>query len=51
MTVENVYATSEAGGVAGTCSQGLGLHLNDDQILIEPVDEDGQPTTVGQLSA
>jgi phenylacetate-coenzyme A ligase PaaK-like adenylate-forming protein len=51
VTVENVYATSEAGGVAGTCPEGLGLHLNDDLVIVEPVDTDGQPTPVGELSA
>jgi phenylacetate-CoA ligase len=51
VTVENVYATSEAGGVAGTCPEGLGLHLNDDLVIVEPVDTDGRPTPVGELSA
>ena len=51
VTVENVYATSEAGGIAGTCPEGLGLHLNDDLVLIEPVDTHGRPTPVGELSA
>jgi phenylacetate-coenzyme A ligase PaaK-like adenylate-forming protein len=51
VTVENVYATSEAGGVAGTCAEGLGLHLNDDLVILEPVDTHGRPTPVGELSA
>jgi hypothetical protein len=42
---------SEAGGIAGTCPQGLGLHLNDDLVLVEPVDTHGRPTPVGELSA
>lgn len=51
VSIENVYATSEAGGIAGTCPAGLGLHLNDDLVIVEPVDTDGHPTPVGELSA
>jgi phenylacetate-coenzyme A ligase PaaK-like adenylate-forming protein len=43
VTVENVYATSEAGGIAGTCPEGLGLHLNDDLVIVEPVDTPDNP--------
>lgn len=51
VTVENVYATSEVGGVAGTCADGSGLHLNDDLLVVEPVDAGGRPTPPGELSA
>jgi phenylacetate-CoA ligase len=51
VAVENVYATSEVGGMAGTCAAGSGLHLNDDLLVVEPVDARGRPTPPGELSA
>jgi phenylacetate-CoA ligase len=51
VTIENAYATSEAGGLAGTCRDGLGLHINDDLVIVEPVDAVGRPTPVGELFA
>lgn len=43
------WATSEAGGTF-PCPMGEGFHISEDQIIIEPVDEDGEPVQPGQRS-
>lgn len=48
--VGNFYATSEAGGVAGACRSGRGLHLADDLVIVEPVDVAGTPVPPGVRS-
>ncbi|MDQ3944497.1 MAG: hypothetical protein M3357_04970 [Actinomycetota bacterium] len=49
--VINVYASSEAGGMAISCGQGPGLHLVEDLSIIEAVDEEGRPVGPGQRSS
>jgi phenylacetate-CoA ligase len=49
--VINVYGSSEAGGMATSCGQGGGLHLAEDLVIIEPVDEQGSPVGPGERSA
>jgi putative adenylate-forming enzyme len=41
--VANMWGTSEAGIVAIGCFAGPGMHLADDQVIVEPVDEHGRP--------
>jgi phenylacetate-CoA ligase len=48
--VANMYGTSEAGPMAVGCWRGPGMHLCDDLVIIEPVDESGRPVTPGVLS-
>jgi phenylacetate-coenzyme A ligase PaaK-like adenylate-forming protein len=45
--VANMWGTSEAGIVAIGCFAGPGMHLADDQVIVEPVDEHGRPVPPG----
>jgi phenylacetate-coenzyme A ligase PaaK-like adenylate-forming protein len=48
--VDNSYGTSE-GGVAYSCPDGRGMHLADDLVIVELVDEQGEPVAPGETSA
>ena len=48
--VANMYGTSEAGPMAIGCWRGPGMHLCDDLVIVEPVDERGRPVPPGVLS-
>eukprot|EP01036_Dinobryon_divergens_P005953 gene5953-7891_t len=48
--VANSYGASEFLTLAGECAQGR-LHLNADWVLLEPVDEAGQPVALGHASS
>jgi phenylacetate-CoA ligase len=50
VTVINIYGTSEGGGTAVGCDRGS-THISEDQLIIEPVDLDGQPVPPGLRSA
>jgi phenylacetate-CoA ligase len=43
----NFWATTEGMTMAMSCGFGPGMHLNDDQLIIEPVDTDGRPVAAG----
>lgn len=47
--VRNSYGTSEFLAVASQCAAGR-LHLNADWVIVEPVDAQGRPVPVGELS-
>lgn len=47
--VQTHYSCTEAGEVACECSAGH-LHVNEDWIIVEPVDRDGRPVPCGELS-
>ncbi|MEG0830293.1 MAG: hypothetical protein RSD88_07925 [Anaerovoracaceae bacterium] len=47
--VLNNYCSTEGGEAAMSCECGE-LHINDDWIIIEPVDKDGNPTKPGEWS-
>jgi phenylacetate-CoA ligase len=47
----NVYGASEGGGLAASCGEGPGLHLVDDLVIIEAVDDHGRPVVPGERSA
>ena len=49
--VSNCWGTSEAAVMAMGCWKGDGMHLNEDLVIIEPVDVDGRPTRPGETSA
>lgn len=49
--VLNFWATTEGMTMAVSCGFGPGMHLNDDQLIIEPVDKDGKPVTAGVRAA
>jgi phenylacetate-CoA ligase len=49
--IENMWASTEAGGMGYTCDLGSHLHLTDDLLVIEPVDESGVPVRAGQPAA
>lgn len=48
-TVRNSYGASEFMPIAWECRQGQ-LHVNADWVILEPVDEQGQPVPAGQCS-
>jgi phenylacetate-coenzyme A ligase PaaK-like adenylate-forming protein len=45
-----MYGTSEAGPAATGCWRGPGLHLCDDLLIVEPVDQAGRPVPAGTRS-
>ena len=48
--VANMWGTSEAGVTAIGCFKGAGMHLSDDLVIVEPVDEHGDPVPPGVRS-
>jgi phenylacetate-coenzyme A ligase PaaK-like adenylate-forming protein len=49
--VLNRWGASEGGVLAASCDRGAGMHLSDDLVIIEPVDEAGRPVPPGTGSA
>lgn len=47
----DTYAMTEAGMVAGTCDRQAGLHVEDDQVILEVLDEDGRPAAPGTFGS
>ena len=47
--VQTHYSCTEAGEIACECSEGH-LHINEDWVIVEPVDRDGRPAGYGVLS-
>lgn len=43
----NQYAATEAGGMAAECDRHAGLHLFEDQVIVEVVDQDYRPVPPG----
>jgi phenylacetate-CoA ligase len=48
--VANMWGTSEGGVTAIGCFKATGMHLTDDLLIIEPVDEHGNPVPAGVRS-
>lgn len=48
--IANMWGTSEAGIVGIGCFTEPGMHLADDQVIVEPVDEQGRPVPPGVAS-
>ena len=48
--VANMWGTSEAGVTAIGCFKGEGMHLTDDLLIVEAVDECGKPVPAGERS-
>jgi phenylacetate-CoA ligase len=48
--VANMWGTSEGGVTAIGCFRGPGMHLSDDLLIVEPVDERGEPVPAGVRS-
>jgi phenylacetate-CoA ligase len=48
--VANMWGTSEGGVTAIGCFKGPGMHLTDDLLIVEPVDEHGDPVPAGVRS-
>lgn len=46
-----VYAATEAAGIAAECEAHRGLHLFEDLLVVEAVDEENRPVPAGELSA
>lgn len=51
VAVHSQWIASEAGCLGYSCLRGSGMHLNDDLVIVEPVDRDGRPVPPGQRSA
>jgi phenylacetate-CoA ligase len=49
--VGNLYGTSEGGGTATPCDTRRSTHLNEDLVIVEPVDASGRPVAPGERSA
>lgn len=49
--VANCWASSEAGIMAMGCWRSAGMHLLEDTVVVEPVDERGEPVPPGTRSA
>lgn len=49
--VQNWWGCSETSGLAMSCGAGAGMHLSDDTLIIELVDEKGAPIAPGQTAA
>ncbi|MBI4330265.1 MAG: phenylacetate--CoA ligase family protein [Chloroflexi bacterium] len=47
----NMYAATETAGIASECSEHKDLHIYEDMVLIEVVDENNQPVEPGQYGA
>ena len=47
----NVYAATEPAGIASECAQHAGMHLYEDLVISEIVDEDNRPVTAGTVGA
>jgi phenylacetate-CoA ligase len=47
--VFNNYAVTEAGGLAIECDQHRGMHVMEDLVMVENVDQDNQPVTPGEF--
>jgi phenylacetate-CoA ligase len=48
--IANMYGTSEAGPIGVGCWRGPGIHLCDDLVIVEPVEEAGRPVPPGTRS-
>ena len=49
--VLNWWVSTEAGPMGIGCGHGPWMHLSDDLVIVEPVDDDGQPVPPGARSA
>lgn len=47
----NMWAISEGGAAGSSCARGAWMHLSDDLLIIEAVDEKGRPVPPGTRSA
>jgi putative adenylate-forming enzyme len=47
----DVYAATETGGIAAECSHHVGMHLFEDLVLVEVLDDDCRPVPDGQTGA
>ncbi len=49
--IANVWACTEAGPLAAGCFESEGMHLNEDLVIVEAVDEQGRPVPPGTRAA
>jgi phenylacetate-coenzyme A ligase PaaK-like adenylate-forming protein len=47
----DVYAATETGGIAAECNHHVGMHLFEDLVVVEVVDDDYRPVPDGQTGA
>jgi phenylacetate-CoA ligase len=47
----DVYAATETGGIAAECTHHTGMHLFEDLVIAEPVDDDYAPVPAGEAGA
>lgn len=48
-TPTELYSSKEAGSMAHPCPEGHGYHANDEAVLLEIVDDQGQPVAAGDV--
>jgi len=48
LPVKNTYSCAEAGYIASPCPAGHGLHVHSENVLLEVLDESGQPCRSGE---
>jgi phenylacetate-CoA ligase len=48
--VHSQWVASETGTLGYSCLRGRGMHLNDDLVIVEPVDREGRPVPPGERS-
>jgi putative adenylate-forming enzyme len=51
VTPANLYAASECGCIAASCEMADGLHISEDLLIVDSVDERGHPVPEGTLGA
>jgi phenylacetate-coenzyme A ligase PaaK-like adenylate-forming protein len=49
--VVNLYGTSDVGFMGSGCGVAPGIHLNEDMLIVEPVDREGRPVAPGACAA
>jgi len=47
----NLYAASECGCLAASCGRNDGLHISEDLLIVESVDENNRPVPAGEMGA
>jgi phenylacetate-coenzyme A ligase PaaK-like adenylate-forming protein len=47
----NTYTASEGHVIAASCGVGTGMHLSDDTVIVEPVDEQGRHVCAGERAS
>lgn len=47
-TLFNMYGTTDCGGIGAECNQHMGMHLQEDLVIVENVDRNNNPVAAGE---